>query len=564
MCNICCEPFNRTTRSSVLCMYSECDFTACKACMRQYIVGSNAEAQCMKCKKPWTTQFMVLNLNRSFVDNEYTKHYQKVLLEREISKLPDTMSAAHFAKRSLEAATPLDAKHNALQKELETLDKVIAKLKACKIRRTELINEIQECSRESTRLRRNAYRQDYDDTTNAKEKRNFIMQCPSENCRGFLSTQYKCELCSTHTCPKCFEIIGTDKNEEHTCLEDNVKSAEMIRKDTKPCPSCGTRISKISGCDQMWCVECHQAFSWNTGTIETGRIHNPHFYDYKRNQNNGIIPRAPGDVLCGGLCEHDQLQYVLRRIVPEIGDTVVLQVFHGNNGRIPQLISGAVIKNYELNGRQILLIDCSDNAEQCEPCRHCTNVTCNLINHTKVIEYNMSKRHVSTRQSGGPNLILPNKENLRKAHHLVSHITYSSLRNARANASDTTHDAETRTSRIKYILGNISKDELASNTFKAHKKKQKNLELLHIYELLSVSGIELFASLINSEAKGTKKFNDEVVNHIAEFRRLCDYCNEQFATISVTYNIKVEQISDDWSISNKQFGIRGTTTTTKK
>ena len=54
----------------------------------------------------------------------------------------------------------------------------------------------------------------------------------------------------------------------------------MIKKEAKPCPQCGEFISKVSGCDQMFCIKCSCAFSYNTGIIEKGIIHNPLAYDY--------------------------------------------------------------------------------------------------------------------------------------------------------------------------------------------------------------------------------------------------------------------------------------------
>ena len=53
-------------------------------------------------------------------------------------------------------------------------------------------------------------------------------------------------------------------------------------------------IHKIDGCAQMWCTHCHTAFDWRTGTIEVGRIHNPHFLQFKKRS------RDHADIPCGG------------------------------------------------------------------------------------------------------------------------------------------------------------------------------------------------------------------------------------------------------------------------
>ena len=98
-------------------------------------------------------------------------------------------------------------------------------------------------------------------------------------------------------CKNCNEVKDILHIE---CDPDKVKTMELINKDTKPCPKCGTMIHKINGCDMMYCVDCNTPFSWKRGTIETGTIHNPHYYEFLRKQNNGVIPRNPGDVPCGG------------------------------------------------------------------------------------------------------------------------------------------------------------------------------------------------------------------------------------------------------------------------
>jgi hypothetical protein len=134
-----------------------------------------------------------------------------------------------------------------------------------------------------------------------EERAAFIQKCPKDACEGFLSKQWKCGICDGKFCKDCHET----KDDIHACNPDLVASVKAIKKEAKPCPKCASQISKIDGCDQMWCTQCHTAFSWNTGKVETHIVHNPHYFQWLR-ENGNIVPRAPGDApnpmaACGGV-----------------------------------------------------------------------------------------------------------------------------------------------------------------------------------------------------------------------------------------------------------------------
>jgi hypothetical protein len=145
------------------------------------------------------------------------------------------------------------------------------------------------------------------------ERKKFIMKCQAANCPGFLSTQYKCGVCDVYTCSECLDIKS---DEQHVCKPENIESAKMIKKDTKPCPTCATRIYKIDGCDQMWCVDCKTAFSWNTGQISNSKIHNPHYYEYLR-KTQGSVPRDPADIPAG--CGYFPTLFEVRSLLDKLG-----------------------------------------------------------------------------------------------------------------------------------------------------------------------------------------------------------------------------------------------------
>ena len=124
--------------------------------------------------------------------------------------------------------------------------------------------------------------------------------CHVNGCAG-ICTGSVCPICSSKTCPRCHQKLD-DHN--HICNQDDVETVKEITTNSKPCPTCNEAISKVHGCDQMLCTSCHTAFSWKTGKIDKGRVHNPHYYEIRRR-----IGRELGDEVCGGLVDWHRLKY---------------------------------------------------------------------------------------------------------------------------------------------------------------------------------------------------------------------------------------------------------------
>lgn len=107
-------------------------------------------------------------------------------------------------------------------------------------------------------------------------------------------TTYDCLQCSNRLCKYCGIVYNRDR-QRHRCTRNDVLSYREILKSSKQCPSCYTRVSKIIGCDVMWCTECGTTFDWTTGKIGSGEQHNPEHQDYLTELYDGIVLRNSWD-----------------------------------------------------------------------------------------------------------------------------------------------------------------------------------------------------------------------------------------------------------------------------
>jgi hypothetical protein len=280
-CTVC---YNRMrVVDDITCLH--CSYSACRTCYTTYFMDeSTPMPNCMKCHREFTRDFLNNNFTQKFINTDLRDKHRKRIIQRELSLLPATQPTAEAVRRKSQ------------------VDAHIEKLK----------QELAFAMAESRELARFGTSEQMVKTTHT-----YGRKCPNEaeSCRGFLNPRWKCEMCSKYTCRDCHELIGDDKDASHECDPGRVETAKLIEHETKPCPKCFARITKIEGCDQMWCTACNDcAFSYRTGAIETV-IHNPHYAEYVRNRGQ-IMERPIGEIRCGREIDHymaNDLERAVRR-----------------------------------------------------------------------------------------------------------------------------------------------------------------------------------------------------------------------------------------------------------
>lgn len=296
-CYNCMEPYNKSTRLPVECIL--CKYKSCRECYQRYFLSTVSEPHCMNCKDIWGFMNLYSKFTKVWVNGEFIKHRAGVFMSYEKSKLPQAQHHAQREKdyeRKVEEYNLIDLKYRKESKLYQygtSLQKLcVYQLEKEKKKKNKELMGMNR-NRPKFKLKRmgNVDRKTEDPFTGKFEKNqitktNFTWHCPDGKCRGFLDEKYVCPMCKIRACEKCHIIIEKD----HKCNKDMIETINHIKKTTKQCPNCHVPIHKISGCPQMFCTQCFKAFDYKTGKSVQGRIHNPHYYQYLR-ENKINIPR---------------------------------------------------------------------------------------------------------------------------------------------------------------------------------------------------------------------------------------------------------------------------------
>lgn len=248
-----------------------CLVDICLECLKKWIfTNQDKEPNCPNCLKNIPINSIYEIFENQFMNDEYYSIRSNFLFQKEKNFFIEDMEYVNneIKRRKLMVSIrSLYAKKRQLKRAKKSLNEINQEIKL-------LINEKSKyLSNNVNKIKKN-------------KTMTILLPCPQKNCRGMIMTQdNKCCLCDCIICYDCFQIESND----HKCLEYDKETATEIKNNTKACPNCAIRIYKISGCDQMWCTQCHTTFSYESGKkLNNTMIHNPHYIEYifNNNENN--------------------------------------------------------------------------------------------------------------------------------------------------------------------------------------------------------------------------------------------------------------------------------------
>jgi len=271
-CLICCADGATAEFECPLCPQAACVDCWCAALFRD-----RAGLRCFDCKRPWVVETLLsapsFAPRRAAIlghagDIEVEKEFarlpacqEEAAVQRELRRLREEKAALGSLKRLRRRFRKSQAAEAeaALAAHRESMGALLRQMYACQAR-----SELTPLAKPEPK------------PPNKEAPVVYVQRC-DDPCRGFVrASDFACSVCERRACRKC----GGSGSAGHTCDPAEVATFEERRKNHKLCPACHVEIYRAYGCDQMFCVNCHTAFSWSTLAIDRGTIHNPEYFRY--------------------------------------------------------------------------------------------------------------------------------------------------------------------------------------------------------------------------------------------------------------------------------------------
>ena len=223
---------------------SQCQYKSCLECVQTYIISSK-KTECINCRVPYTYPFI-----HSVFPVEFRKpHIDEPAIEAIYKKQVELIALEMPLKPDIRILAKLELdQHISLGRYVD--HGVILTIKEELEERREMLH---------------------------------MHQSPTFRCNGCTTGIYtlddkQCRSCKTYNCAVCETAVADPTT--HECKESDLDTLAELKITSRRCPKCRIWISKIEGCNQMFCTECKTPFNWSNGkVIKSGTFfHNPHYH----------------------------------------------------------------------------------------------------------------------------------------------------------------------------------------------------------------------------------------------------------------------------------------------
>lgn len=322
-CQICDERMKE--RDITKCVF--CEESSCESCLFKYF-NSIRNVKCMFCSKEYKLDNVLSMLRKLNNKRDIKKLYKENILKKAenelINKVIPFMDEINILKE-------LEKNINSKKIEIEQMKKeniLLINNAMCvlssidNMSESDILKEINimkfdintlESNKESKlsyliKKHKEQRKEVYFKIVSSKANKNIskVKQCIKSECDGYQiiferENLTKCSKCDIVVCVLC----EREKGENHICCKETLATIKKINKISKQCPNCSTSISKIIGCNHMWCPHCYTGFNWETlKIIEDKNNTNPHYIKWKKDILKGELGfelREAYDFICGGI-----------------------------------------------------------------------------------------------------------------------------------------------------------------------------------------------------------------------------------------------------------------------
>jgi len=337
-CAVCCSTFNKTLRRRVVCPY--CPKAICVACHRTYLMQTSETPHCMDCRTAWPLDVCYAILPVVFW-KDYEVRRAQLCVAQEKNLLPETMrelqrkqlrrTLRDISSLMVHVCNRLNTRSGNLVPEPNQPGVLTFDLFEFLAKHTK---EYVETKKEFDAM---CVPEGFVDAPTSEDvpvdlegphEPELFLPCPSDACNGYTNRRGTCGLCSAKVCLRC----RMPKDDGHVCVQADVDTVELMKKDCKACPKCRAMIYRIEGCPQMFCTACHCQFHWNTGELLKS-IHNPHLTEWML--SHGVA--TDGSAVCDVTLSYDafpkdahgrvrafydRAMHIARYVIPELTRTV--------------------------------------------------------------------------------------------------------------------------------------------------------------------------------------------------------------------------------------------------